>query len=381
MRLALMLAKRGLGQTWPNPAVGAVVVDAAHRQILGIGATGKGGRPHAEAMALAAAGTSAKGATLYVTLEPCSHHGMTPPCADAIAAANLAQVIYGVIDPDPRVSGSGIARLERHGIAARQGGFAAEAHWLTLGHILRIKHKRPFVQIKLAVGRDGLVPAGNAAPVWVTGSEARAYAHLLRAEADAIAVGSGTIRADDPQLTCRLPGMEWRSPVRVIFAGGGDVSPLARVFAGVPPVPVWLLHDAQLADAKLAPFRQRRAETFGVRRSTSGALCLADAMEKLAARGITRLLVEGGPRLAASFLEAGLADEVLIFHGTEAAGGSGLLPFHEQGLEMLANSPHYKKLGIKAVGGDAIHVYRHQNHLSDMEQHVHRACHGGRHGA
>ncbi len=232
MDLALRMAWRGVGRTGANPSVGAVIVDAITGEIIARGTTAEGGRPHAETQAIARAGERARGATMYVTLEPCSHFGKTPPCADAVVDAGIARVVVGVEDPDLRVSGRGIERLRRAGIEVVTGVLAAECRRATLGHIRRVTLNRPFVQVKLAVGADGLVPHGEGGkPVWVTGPEARAQAHLLRAQADAILIGIGTARADDPDLTCRLPGMAARSPLRVVLDSDFTLSPDSRSVA------------------------------------------------------------------------------------------------------------------------------------------------------
>jgi riboflavin biosynthesis protein RibD len=212
MAQALQLARRGLGTTWPNPSVGAIVV-APSGEILARAWTAPGGRPHAEAIALDSSGSRAKGSTLYVTLEPCAHAGgRGPACADLIARARPERAVIALRDPDPRTDGGGIERLIDAGIVVKEGVLAEEACAVTLGHLLRVTEGRPAVTLKLAVGSDGLMPKGNGAPVWITGPDARAHAHLLRARCDAIMVGRGTILADNPSLTCRLPGMACRSP-------------------------------------------------------------------------------------------------------------------------------------------------------------------------
>src|ERR1700733_5049298 len=219
MSLALALGRRGLGNTWPNPAVGAVVVrdDGGAPVIVGRGWTQPGGRPHAEVEALRRAGAAARGATLYVTLEPCSHHGKTPPCADAVIASGIARVVSALEDPNPEVAGQGHARLRAAGIAVDIGLCAAEAAHDHAGHFRRIRDKRPHIILKLAVSSDEKRGAAGRKPVAISGEAARARMHLLRAQCDAILVGIGTVRADDPLLTCRLPGMEARSPVRVVL--------------------------------------------------------------------------------------------------------------------------------------------------------------------
>src|SRR5437868_15452656 len=215
MALALGLGRRGQGRSWPNPAVGAVIVKDG--VIVGRGWTQAGGRPHAEVEALARAGDTARGATLYVTLEPCSHHGKSPPCADAVIAAGIARVVSAIEDPNPEVAGQGHARLRAAGIVVDVGLGAAEAAHDHAGHFRRVRDRRPHVILKLAVSSDDKIGAAGRKPVAISGEAAKARVHLLRAQCDAILVGIGTVRADDPLLTCRLPGMAARSPVRVVL--------------------------------------------------------------------------------------------------------------------------------------------------------------------
>lgn len=322
MDIALTMARRGLGRTAPNPAVGAVIADEATGTVVARGWTQPGGRPHAETEAILRAGESARGKTMYVTLEPCSHHGRTPPCAGAIVAAGLRRVVAAIEDPDPRVAGRGLDHLRAAGIEVMRGVRATEARWVTRGHIVRITERRPLVALKIAAAADGAVPRGRAGlPVWVTGPEARARGHLLRATADAILIGGGTVHDDDPELTCRLPGLTARSPVRVALSRGLDIAPSAKLLASASPAhPVWLVAapDAALPAHLLAHLassavRVLRAPLVG------GRLWLPAVMEDLVALGITRLLVEGGPALWRAFADIRLVDEVHLFLGGAAA--------------------------------------------------------------
>ena len=308
MRIALRMAARGLGNAAPNPSVGAVIADGATGEIIARGWTQPGGRPHAETEAIRRAGNRARGRTLYVTLEPCAHFGKTPPCADAIIAAGLRRVVVGVADPDPRTAGQGIARLKAAGIAVTGHVCEDDARWITLGHILRVTARRPFVTLKLATDAQGqIAPGDGTAPRWVTGPQARAAGHKLRAEADAILIGAGTLRADDPELTCRLPGLAARSPIRVVLAGRQPLDPKAKLFAGAAQAPVLVIRSgaALVQDHDLASAGAEVIECPG-----HG---IAPALERLAARGITRLLVEGGPSVWKSFAAAGAVDEVALF--------------------------------------------------------------------
>ncbi|MGH6816681.1 MAG: bifunctional diaminohydroxyphosphoribosylaminopyrimidine deaminase/5-amino-6-(5-phosphoribosylamino)uracil reductase RibD [Hyphomicrobiaceae bacterium] len=359
MTLALRLAKRGLGTTAPNPSVGAVVADVGTGELIAYGQTRPGGRPHAETEALRKAGTRTAGATLYTTLEPCAHYGQTPPCAEAIIAAGIKRVVCATEDPDPRVAGRGLARLRAAGIEVETGLRADEARWIAAGHLLRIVEGRPFVQVKLAVDVNGLVPRAHAGrPVFVTGPEARAFAHLLRARADAIAIGRGTLEADDPQLTCRLPGLLWRSPVRVVLSGAMELpagSNLARTAAASP---VWLLcaNDADTRPSGVPP----AVVVHRVKRAAGGiGLDLGEALRRLAELGITRLLVEGGPTLASAFVDAELADECVVFKGAQGIGiEQGVRPFGGCGLERLHRSSQWQKMDERSIGADTLHLFR-----------------------
>ncbi len=317
MAIALRMARRGLGTTAPNPAVGAVIANERTGEVIARGWTQPGGRPHAETEALARAGNRARGRTIYVTLEPCSHHGRTSPCADAILAAGLARVVVGIEDPDPRVSGRGLRRLREAGVTVTRGVMPAEARYITRGHVVRVTERRPFVQLKMALAASGAVARGrDGRPVWVTGPLARAHGHLLRAQADAIVVGAGTIRDDDPDLTCRLPGLEAVSPVRVVIAGRSLPDPSARLVQKARTVPV-VIFAAPDCDAD----RLNRLEAAGCRviipATVGGRLWLPSIMESLVAEGITRILVEGGPSLWQDFVTARLVDEIVQFRALD----------------------------------------------------------------
>jgi diaminohydroxyphosphoribosylaminopyrimidine deaminase/5-amino-6-(5-phosphoribosylamino)uracil reductase len=362
MRLAIALGRRGLGQCWPNPAVGAVVAEPSGK-ILGCGWTAPGGRPHAETVALADAGGAARGATLYATLEPCSHWGKTPPCADAVIEAGIKRVVYGVGDPDPRVSGRGLQRLRKAGVEVVTGPLPKEARWLTLGHELRLLKKRPFIQLKLAVDRAGLIPAGGAGmPVWATSEEARAMGHMLRAHADAIMVGYGTMLADNPDLTCRLPGMAWRSPARVVLSTDGRFSPYARMLKNLSTAPVWIVSAADLAASRKTHLEEFGLSVLTAPRNPEGRLDLRSVMRSLAEAGVTRLLVEGGPSLQANLLKEELADEVVIFQGEKEVRGASIRPFAPAGLESVTDSPIYQLYNTRRIGANRLWIYRNRTY-------------------
>ena len=313
MAIALRMADRGNGDTAPNPSVGAVIADAATGEVIARATTARGGRPHAETIAIAAAGDRVRGATIYVTLEPCSHQGRTGPCADAIIAAGIKRAVVAIEDPDPRVSGRGLDRLRAAGIEVDRGIGAAEARWLTRGHIVRITERRPFVTLKLALDGSGEIARGTgSAPVWVTGEISRAHGLLLRARFDAILVGSATVRDDDPELTCRLPGLFDRSPIRVILSKSFDVPANAKLVRTAGDVPVWIFTEASADPARRTEIASHGAEIIDVT-VVGDRLWLPSVMEALVARGITRLLVEGGPMIWQAFADAALVDEVILY--------------------------------------------------------------------
>ncbi|MGE0701679.1 MAG: bifunctional diaminohydroxyphosphoribosylaminopyrimidine deaminase/5-amino-6-(5-phosphoribosylamino)uracil reductase RibD, partial [Hyphomicrobiaceae bacterium] len=270
----------------------------------------------AEKEALRRAGDRARGRTMYVTLEPCAHTGRLPTCADSMVASGLKRVVCAIPDPNPVVSGRGFAQLRSAGIEVDVGYLANEARWVTLGHILRQTEERPFVQLKMALDSSGRVAAGDGSPVWVTGAEARAFAHLMRARADAILVGAGTVIADDPELTCRLPGLERRSPDRIVLDTRLRTPPTAKVYRQSAAKPrVWVAAALDVMDEG-APHGDAMLLDAGSH--DGGSLDLEALLATLASNGLTRLLVEGGPTVWHAFLAAGLVDEacLIVGHGT-----------------------------------------------------------------
>ncbi|GBE43312.1 MAG TPA: bifunctional diaminohydroxyphosphoribosylaminopyrimidine deaminase/5-amino-6-(5-phosphoribosylamino)uracil reductase RibD [Rhizobiales bacterium] len=359
MRGALALARRALGQTWPNPAVGAVLVRPGDpAEIIARGWTMPGGRPHAEHAALEKAGARAKGCTLYVTLEPCAHHGQTPPCADAIVEAGVSRVVCSAGDPDPRVSGKGFARLRKAGIEVGANVLGAEGGKISLGHHLRVTQNRPLVQLKIAVGADGRIARGAGAPVWVTGEVARAHGHLLRARADAILVGRGTVVADDPMLTCRLPGMEDRSPVRVVLDSNLTLGQETKLVASADKIPLWIFCDEQADENRAKALEARGAQITRVATHSHTGLDPRGVLAALAKRGVTRVLVEGGPRVSQSFWSADLVDEVYVYQGPDPAGAGGLNALADEGLDAVRNSTAFGVEATRALGRDTLTLHR-----------------------
>jgi diaminohydroxyphosphoribosylaminopyrimidine deaminase/5-amino-6-(5-phosphoribosylamino)uracil reductase len=356
MQLALTLGRRGLGRTWPNPAVGAVLVK--NGIIIGRGWTQASGRPHAETEAIARAGADVRGATLYVTLEPCSHFGKTPPCADAIIAAGITRVVSAIEDPNPQVAGQGHARLRAAGIAVDIGLGAAEAAHDHAGHLRRFRDKRPHVILKLAVSSDDKIAGASRKPVAITGEAAKARVHLLRAQCDAVLVGIGTVQADDPLLTCRLPGMEAQSPVRVVLDRNLRISGTSRLVRSARQTPVWEVTSTVAEAPAAAKLGAAGAQIIRVpTTSTTARLDLAAVLNVLAERGITRLLVEGGARVASSFVAAGLVDEFWLLRGRDAIGAGGLAALDALPLSALTGSPALKQRASETLQEDTLTIY------------------------
>jgi diaminohydroxyphosphoribosylaminopyrimidine deaminase / 5-amino-6-(5-phosphoribosylamino)uracil reductase len=349
MRAALSLAARHLGQTWPNPAVGCVITDA-DGHVVGRGSTQPGGRPHAETQALAMAGERARGGTAYVTLEPCAHHGKTPPCAEALIAAGIKRCVTALEDPDPRVSGRGYAALRSAGIAVETGLLAAEAKAVNAGFLKRVMAGPPFISLKLATSLDGRTATRSGDSKWITGEPARQFGHLLRATHDAIAVGSGTVLADDPELTCRIPGLEHRSPVRVVFDRRGRTPPKARILRD--PRPTWFVTTPGMSKGRLQPH-----ETIEIDENGGPEAWLRRACEALAQQGITRLLVEGGATLATSFLEAELVDRIYWFRAPIVIGGDGLAGVGPFDVERLEHALGFRMGDRRQLGNDVLELY------------------------
>jgi diaminohydroxyphosphoribosylaminopyrimidine deaminase/5-amino-6-(5-phosphoribosylamino)uracil reductase len=355
MQLALALGRRGQGRTWPNPAVGAVVVKDG--VIVGRGWTQPGGRPHAEPEALRRAGEAAHGATLYVTLEPCSHFGKSPPCADAIIAAGIARVVSAIEDPNPEVAGQGHARLRAAGITVDIGLGATEAARDHAGHFRRVRDKRPHVILKLAVSADDKIGAAGGKAVAITGEAAKARVHLLRAQCDAILVGIGTVRSDDPLLTCRLPGMEARSPVRVVLDRALRLPGASRLVHSARQTPLWVM-TSELAEASAAmKLGAAGAQVIRIAPTAAAGLDLAAALHALAGKGITRLMVEGGARVASSFVSAGLADEIWLLRGPEPIGPNGLAALDALPLTAITRSPAFSVRASESLDKDTLTIY------------------------
>lgn len=348
---SVRLGEGALGTTWPNPAVGAIV--ARDGIVLARGRTGLGGKPHGEALALAAAGRAARGATLYVSLEPCAHHGRTPPCSEAIAAAGIARLVAPLSDADPRVAGNGFAALREAGLSVATGAAAATARRAHAGHFMRVEAGRPWVTLKLAVSADGGIGLKGQGRVPVTGETARRHVQALRGRFDAILVGRGTVEADDPRLTCRLPGLEGRSPVRVVLDTQGRLPSGAKVLDPAVSTPTWIISAAAdrrgIADGKRLRWLQVPASEAGVD--------LGKALSALAGHGITRLLVEGGAAVARAVVAADLVDEAILFRSPGALGEERVPALGDMPLETIIASARFRATERRKFGRDRMICY------------------------
>ncbi|HWP24869.1 MAG TPA: bifunctional diaminohydroxyphosphoribosylaminopyrimidine deaminase/5-amino-6-(5-phosphoribosylamino)uracil reductase RibD [Xanthobacteraceae bacterium] len=350
MQLAFTLGQRSLGRAWPNPAVGAVVVKDG--TIVGRGWTQPGGRPHAETEALKRAGKAAQGATMYVTLEPCSHRGQTPPCVDAILRAGIARVVTAIEDPNPQVAGQGHERLRAKGIVVETGLGEVQARRVHAGHIRRMRDGRPHVLLKLAISANGKAGAAGRRPVTITGEAVRDQVWLLRARYDAILVGIGTVLSDNPSLTCRLPGMLDHSPVRVVLDARLRVPIASSVVATARETPTWVVCAPQASALAEQVLRDKGVDVLRVE-AGDGRLDLWCTLKALAARGITRLMIEGGPTVAASFVAADLVDEAVLFRSQKIIP-DGIDALEGIPLAELTASPRLKSTGIEQVGEDTM---------------------------
>ena len=355
MRAALQLAARGLGRVAPNPAVGCVIVKDG--RVAARGWTGPGGRPHAESEALARAGENARGATAYVTLEPCAHQGQTPPCADALVTAGIARCVVAAPDPDPRVDGRGTDTLRAAGIDVEEGLCREEAEDLNAGFLLTRRQGRPLVTLKLATSLDGRIACANGDSRWVTGDLARRHVHGQRARHDAVMVGSGTALADNPRLDVRLAGLEQARPWRVVLDGDLRL-PLAHdLVARAGEHRSCLLVADDIAEDRLKPYRQAGMEVVALARHGDGHLDLRAAFAALADLGLTRVLVEGGGGLAAALLAGDLVDRIFWYRAAALVGADGVAAVGPLGLKRMADAMRFVALQRIDLGVDVLEVF------------------------
>ncbi len=362
MGLAIGLARRGLGNTWPNPAVGCVLVrpdlgtaDNGGR-IVGRGWTQPGGRPHAETQALGRAGDLAKGATAYVTLEPCCHTGKTGPCTQALIGAGVARVVVAMEDPDPRVAGQGLTELKEAGVGVDLGLDEDQAREVNAGFIIRVTEGRPLVSLKAASSLDGRIAAAGGDSKWVTSGAARARGHLMRAQSDAILVGIGTVLADDPELTCRLPGMEDRSPARVVLDSRLRTPSDGKLVATANDIPLWIVTVPDASKEAAQALEAKGAQVVRVTAGEGGRPEPAAVLAALADAGITRLLIEGGGSVAAGFLKSGLIDRLAWFHAPVVVGADGIPAVAPLSVATMNDALRFDRLSMEQIGDDILEV-------------------------
>jgi len=356
MEMALGLARRGLGSTWPNPSVGCIIVDQKGH-VVGRGYTGQGGKPHGEITALKQAGRAAKGSTAYVTLEPCAHYGKTPPCAEALLKAQISRVVVATIDPDERTSGKGMEILKKAAVQVDLGVCQTEAKAINQGFFKRITASKPFVTLKVATSLDGMIAASSGQDGWITGPESRRRGHLLRANHDAILVGVGTVLADNPSLDCRLPGLENRSPVRIILDSSLRTPDDCTVVNTANSIPTWII-TGQGNDQKKALLEKKSVQIICCDLNQKGQIDLEKMMPMLAAKGLTRILSEGGAQVNASLIKASLVDRLYWFRSTDIIGGDGLPALSSIGLTELLKMPQFSLIRTGRTGKDIWQEYR-----------------------
>jgi diaminohydroxyphosphoribosylaminopyrimidine deaminase / 5-amino-6-(5-phosphoribosylamino)uracil reductase len=355
MRAALALGRRGLGTTWPNPSVGCVLVGDG--RVIGRGYTGSGGRPHAEPTALFMAGDSARGSTAYVTLEPCCHWGQTPPCTSALINAGVARVVIAALDPDTRVDSQGMARLREAGLEVQHGLLDDEARDDLRGFFLRITEGRPEITLKLATTLDGKIATVTGESQWITGTEARRMAHVLRGHHDAILAGVGTVIADDPELTCRIAGFRPSPVVRVIVDSHLRTPLTSKLAQTAADAPLWFLVRDGADPARRDAFIDLGATIIQVQSGPAG-IDLADGMRALASTGLTRVLVEGGGQVAASFVRADLVDRIAWFHAPAVMGGDGRSAIQGFRTEKLGMMPRFIRHRVTSLGDDILTEFK-----------------------
>lgn len=355
MTLALTLAARGLGRVWPNPAVGCVILRDG--RIVGRGWTQPGGRPHAETEALRRAGAAARDATAVVSFEPCSHHGETPPCADALIAAGIRHAVVATEDPDPRVQGRGIAQLRAAGVRVTTAISEGAARALNRGFILKVTQGRPLFTLKLATSLDGRIAAAGGDSRWITGPEARQMAHRLRAGHDAVLIGAATALSDDPELTCRLPGMAAWQPVRIVLDGRLRLPLQARLLQTARCHPTWIVTAEDADRERLRAVRHAGAEVIVLPRQDDAGCAPAAIAKALAERGLTRVLIEGGGQVAGSFVRDGLVDDIAWFRAPTLLGGDAVAALAPLSVHAVAEAPRFARRRFTSVGGDLFEAY------------------------
>ena len=356
MQAALTLAARGLGRVAPNPAVGCIIV-GSDGNVAGRGWTQPGGRPHAETEAIKRAGDNCHNATAYVTLEPCDHRGQTPPCSKALINAGIKRVVIACVDPDPRVAGKGIKRLKSAGIEVVEGIFEEQAKLLNAGFFSRLKKGRPLFTLKAATSLDGRIASRTGDSKWITGPQARAAGHMLRARHDAIMIGIGTALADDPELTCRLPGMEEYSPIRILADSTLKLPLSSPMVQSAKDLPTIVMTAPDADKRKIKDLKKMGVMVCKVETSVSGQPTPEAMAKALGEQGLTRVLIEGGGKLAGAFMQSGLIDRLAWFHAAKLIGGDGVPSIAPFGVESLSDSPAFLRTGLRKCGEDILETY------------------------
>ena len=355
MRSALGLAQRAIGGSWPNPAVGCVLVK--HGRVVGRGWTQPGGRPHAETEALERAGSAASDAVAHITLEPCAHSGRTPPCADALIEAGISRAVIAMRDPDPRVNGMGIGRLREAGITVTEDVCGQEAAEIVAGFVLRISSGRPLITLKLGTTLDGRIGTRTGASQWITGPESRAFAHLLRDRHDGVLVGAQTAVADNPSLTCRLPGFNDRSSVRIFVDGSKQLPNSHDLIGNAHSVPTWVLTARNETENRCISMASHGVQVIRVASAVNGGIDILDALQELGKRGLNSVLVEGGGSLAASLLHADLVDRLVLFRAPMMIGADGIAAVANLGIDRLDLMPSFTRSSLHELGTDVVERY------------------------
>ncbi len=355
MRAAINLARRGLGQTAPNPSVGCVIVK--NGQVVGRGVTAPGGRPHAEVVALAMAGTQAKGATAYVTLEPCSFTGKTGPCTEVLIAAGITRVVVGATDPHPKVNGAGVTKLRSQGIEIIENILREDCEELIAGFAMVIRENRPLITLKLASSLDGKIATAKGDSQWITGEPARRAAHALRGRHDAVLAGVGTVLADDPELTCRIEGFRSAPIVRIVVDSHLRTPLLSQLVRGAAKNPLWILHRNGADKLRIKALESAGVKLIELPAASAG-IDLAAGMKALARHGLTRVLVEGGGTIAAALLREKLADRLAWFHAPCVIGADGWPAAQGFGIGTLAQMPRFELLAQHRLGSDILSEYK-----------------------
>jgi diaminohydroxyphosphoribosylaminopyrimidine deaminase/5-amino-6-(5-phosphoribosylamino)uracil reductase len=355
MRAAVNLARRGLGQTAPNPSVGCVIVREG--LVVGRGFTAPGGRPHAEVQALAMAAGQARGATAYVTLEPCSFTGKTGPCTKALSDAGIARVVLGATDPHPKVNGAGIAQLRAQGIEVIENILQDDCEELLAGFAMTVRAGRPLVTLKLATSLDGKIATAKGESQWITNEAARRSVHALRGRHDGVLAGVGTVLADDPELTCRIEGFRSAPITRIVIDSHLRTPLLSKLVRGAAQNPLWILHRDGADKNRIKALEGAGVKLLELPAAAAG-IDLVAGLQALARNGLTRVMVEGGGTLAAGLLRAGLVDRLAWFHAPCVMGADGWPAAQAFGISSLAQMPRFTLLAQRRLGSDIVSEYK-----------------------